>query len=124
MSEISSMEHVMDELDVLEATETDAVLLRDLLEELEDEETMNKDEDNENNCLMQSVWLTTLVKMCLKSGPLSGMISLSTTMVGLRREDWLLVVGVVEFEYCNNIISDYSYLSNEMTCSCLWEEDS
>lgn len=54
MSEISSMEHVMDELDVLEATETDAVLLRDLLEELEDEETMNKDEDNENNCLMQS----------------------------------------------------------------------
>ncbi|EXB30301.1 hypothetical protein L484_020944 [Morus notabilis] len=54
MSEISSMEHVMGELDVLEVTETDAALLRDLLEELEDEENMNKDEDNENNCLMQS----------------------------------------------------------------------
>ncbi|GMN54981.1 hypothetical protein TIFTF001_024113 [Ficus carica] len=41
--------------------------------------------------------------------------------------DWYAGDGVVEvlgFEYCNESVGDYSYLSNEMTYSCLWEEDS
>lgn len=151
MLEVSSMEDVMDELEVLEVTETDAALLRDLLEELEDEETMNKDDDNnasnfvvqsaveagnDNRAIKYAFGEETLVEqndfyVDDSSWPVEMMESSNGCSLlhadDMAIADWYAgdgAVGVLGFEYCNDSVGDYSYLSNEMTYSCLWEEDS
>lgn len=138
-----TMEYVMEnnrELEDLEVTEIDAAQLRDLLEELENEEIiMNKNIDTKENCLVQSAVDETEannydvfdMEQPHEFSDFSWVEMMDTSSLPLRSDDmevpdWYAgadVVGMVGFEYCNNI-GDYSYLYNETTYCCLWEEDS
>lgn len=145
----NSMEYVMEnnsELEELEITEIDAALLRDLLEELDKEENI----DTKENSLIQlavdeTITTTTtdqanydmfdIIEQQHHHVDLSNfsradqMMAETSSSLPLPSDDMLApdwygrvdnVVGMVGFEYCNNI-GDYSYLYNETTYCHLWE---
>ena len=136
----------VDELEELEVSESDAARLRDLLEELENEERVINKDENKENCLIESSVDESEANIAMFHEHVIAdqqteyssniydfdwidMVEASSMLQStndMAVSDWYgsdNTVGIVGFEHCNHV-GDYSYMYNEMTYSCLWEDES